>query len=150
MKTPPVQIQVGPFPNTIVGIGTAVFMGGEDYPTAETFLYHHTAVLAQGDTREQGFTKFHTAQLKTFFPGSGCGIIIEDGKIAWTESGLEELIGHEIELFQGKTSLFTFIVYYGSSEEVDEKTKFTLGIVAEALGILFAPPAEIVFALARR
>lgn len=128
-------------PKGVIGIGTAVYLSHEDYPTAETFLYVPQFQMEPGDSRETGYLDSITNRLKTFFPSSGCGIIIEDGKVVYTDSGLKELIGKEIELFETQGQTYTFIIYEGSAKDFSEKNKFKLQQIAEAVGTLFAPSA---------
>lgn len=131
----------------VLGVGTATVMGGEDYPTVLTFLCRHGVSIAQGDSRETGYSDFVTTQLKIFFPGSGCGVIIENGKIVYTESGLAEIVGKPIEISPTKTGDLVMIVYDESPEDVSEESKFCLRQVAEALGALFAPSMLVLHGL---
>jgi hypothetical protein len=80
-------------PAELAMIATATFMGNEKDPTVELALYKADFDPGDSDGRLTGESDFGHLKARQFFPSSGCGVMIKDGKVIFTEPGLQNYIG---------------------------------------------------------
>lgn len=80
----------------VVMIAIAVYSRGERYPTAEYAVYRTNFPAGEPDNFATDEGSFGELWVRKFFPGSGCGVIVEDGRIRYTEPGLRGFVGRPI------------------------------------------------------
>lgn len=80
----------------VVLIALAAYEGNESYPTVEFAVYPENFPAGDpgGFVTDEG--SFDKLRVRKFFPGSGCGIIAEDGRIQYTDPGLRGFVGRPI------------------------------------------------------
>ena len=94
-STPSLRIIGFDWPEEIAMIASIDYKGGEKDPTVELALYLRDFDAGEPDSRLTGEGNLGRLKLRQFF-ACGCGMIIENDKIVFTESGLQNFIGKNI------------------------------------------------------
>ncbi len=80
----------------IMWVGWGEFHGEEDYPRIKSYIGPVGFPLGEDAGRIVSDVELGEFHVRIFHISSGCGMIIEEGKVAFTESELKALEGHQV------------------------------------------------------
>ncbi|MDO8407979.1 MAG: hypothetical protein Q7S95_01950 [bacterium] len=122
-------------PKRVAMVGTALYVGGENNPTVDFAVYRSSFDAGKSDSRLTGETECQNGlQIRQFFPGSGCGVIIEKEQrtLAVAEPGLQNFVGKSACTLHVGNDMFVIIWEQepGSGMDIDgESFKWMLECV---------------------
>ena len=80
-------------PDDVAMIADCTYKGDEDDPVVEFAIYRDSIAAGESDGRLRDEGVFEDIRVRKFFPGSGCGVITENGVIVYAEAGLQGFVG---------------------------------------------------------